>query len=414
MNGSSSGTEGKPSSSYRMAFCVELVTYSYNNFKTKDDPIRLFLSGGAGVGKSIVTNALYEALIRYQKSIKGENPDNVKVVKTAPTGKAAFNINGNTLHSAFKIPANRGFEYCSLDSDRLITIRTQLKKLKLIFIDEISMVGSGMVNFLNLRLQQIMGTKEPFGGISLITVEDLFQLKPVFDKWIFENSQTGYNALANNIWTDHFMLFELTEIMRQKDDKSFAELLNRLREGKQSDDDIHVAVLKQRLVSVGPENGNYPMNKTHLSSTNALVDAHNNALYSLSETNKAQIKAVGIIIGDISHDLKNQMKNKIPDDPTKTMGLYSVVSVAAVAKYDLTTNIDVTDGLTNGAECVIQNIDHRVENSTRPSIIWVSFPHPDIGRKQHREHAHLYNTHINKNWTPVLEVTKQFEINKKR
>ena len=196
MNGSSSGTEGKPSSSYRMAFCVELVTYSYNNFKTKDDPIRLFLSGGAGVGKSIVTNALYEALIRYLNSIKGENPDNVKVVKTAPTGKAAFNINGNTLHSAFKIPANRGFEYCALDSDRLNTIRTQLKKLKLIFIDEISMVGSGTFNFLNLRLQQIMRTNEPFGGISLITVGDLFQLKPVFDKWIFENSQTGYNALA--------------------------------------------------------------------------------------------------------------------------------------------------------------------------------------------------------------------------
>ena len=95
------------------------------------------------------------------------------------------------------------------------------------------------------------------------------------------------------------------------------------------------------------------------------------------------------------------------------MGLYSVVSVAAVAKYYLTTNIDVTDGLTNGAECMIQSIDYRVENSTRPSIIWVSFPHPDIARKHRRQHAHLYNTHINKNWTPVLEVTKQFQINKK-
>ena len=59
-----------------------------------------------------------------------------------------------------------------------------------------------------------------------------------------------------------------------------------------------------------------------------------------------------IIIGDISDDLKKQMKNKIPDDATKTMGLYSVVSVATEVKYDLTTNIDVTDGLTNGAECV--------------------------------------------------------------
>ena len=87
----------------------------------------------------------------------GQNPDDVKVVKTAPTGKAAFNINGNTLNSAFKIPANRRFKYCTLDNNRLNTIGAKLCKLKVIFIDEISMVGNGMFNFLNLRLQQIMG-----------------------------------------------------------------------------------------------------------------------------------------------------------------------------------------------------------------------------------------------------------------
>ena len=168
----------------------------------------MFLSGGARVGKSTVTNALYEALIRFLNSIAGENPDGVKVVKTAPTGKAAFNVKGNTLHAAFNIPANRGYEYCALDSDRLNTIRARLNKLRVIFIDEISMVASGMFNFLNLRLQQIMGTNEPFGGISLITVGDLFQLKPAFDKWIFENSQSGYDEFATNIWTEYFTLFE--------------------------------------------------------------------------------------------------------------------------------------------------------------------------------------------------------------
>ena len=147
-----------------------------HSIKTKNDSLRFFLGGSAGVGKSTVTNALYEALTRFLNSIARENPDDVKVVKAAPTGKAAFNIKGNTLHAAFEIPANRGFQYCALDSDRLNTIRTQLKKLKVIFIDEISMVGSGMFNFLNLRLHQIMGTNEPFGGINLITVGDLFQL----------------------------------------------------------------------------------------------------------------------------------------------------------------------------------------------------------------------------------------------
>ena len=65
----------------------------------------------------------------------------------------------------------RGFGYCALDSrDRLNTIRAKLNKLRVIFIDGI--------NFLNSRLEQIMGTNEPFGGISLVTVGHLFQLKP--------------------------------------------------------------------------------------------------------------------------------------------------------------------------------------------------------------------------------------------
>ena len=170
-----------------------------HSVKTSDDPLRLFLSGGAGVGKSTVTNALYEALIRYLNSIAGETPDEINVIKAAPTGKAAFNIKGNTLHAALKIPANKGFEYCALN-----TIRANLRKLKVVFIDEISMVRSGMFNFLNLRLQQIMGSKEPFG---VITVEDLSQLKPVFDRWIFETPNTSYSALATYLWADFFTLF---------------------------------------------------------------------------------------------------------------------------------------------------------------------------------------------------------------
>ena len=61
-----------------------------------------------------------------------------------------------------------------------------------------------------------MGTNEPFGGLSLVTVRDFFQLKPVFDKWIFENFQSGYNKFATNIWTEYFTHFELTEINETK------------------------------------------------------------------------------------------------------------------------------------------------------------------------------------------------------
>ena len=220
-----------------------------------------------------------------------------------------------------------------------------------------------------------METKELFGGISLITVGDLFQLKPVFDKWIFESSAICYSALASNIWTENFILFELTEIMRQKDGREFAELLNHSRGGKHSEDDV--AILEQRLLKDRPHKDNYPVNMTHLFTTNASVGVHNNTLYTISKTNKAQIKAVEIVVGIL-------------------IVLYSFVSVTTMAKYDLTTNNNVTDGLTNDAECMMENINDRVENSTILSIIWVSFPHPEIGKKLCGEYAHLYKRSINK------------------
>lgn len=123
--------------------------------------------------------------------------------------------------------------------------------LKAIFIDEISMVGCGMFNFKSLRLQEITGVRAPFGGISVIAVGDLFQLKPVMDKLIFSQPNAEYGPNAANLWKDNFSLFELTQIMRQKDDKSFAELLNRLIEGNHTDQDIED--LKKTVTCVKPE-----------------------------------------------------------------------------------------------------------------------------------------------------------------
>ena len=111
--------------------------------------------------------------------------------------------------------------------------------------------------------------------------------------------------------------------MRQKDDKEFAKLLNRLREGEHSKDDI--ALLKQRFLNVRPEEDNYLFNITHLFTTNAPVHAHNNVLYTFYKNDKVEVKAVHIIVGDILDDLTKQIKNKIRDGPTKTIGLYSVV-----------------------------------------------------------------------------------------
>ena len=177
---------------------MEFFYHVLHSIKSNSQPLKLFLSGGARVGKSWVLNILFEAITRHFNHLPGEDPDELKVMKVVPTGKAAFNIGGNTLHSAFQIPANQGFQYTVLDSDRLYTMRNTYRKLKVLFIDDISMVGSGLFNFLNQRLQHIMGSKIAFGGINVIAVGDLFQLQPVFDKWVFENSSSEYSDLARN------------------------------------------------------------------------------------------------------------------------------------------------------------------------------------------------------------------------
>jgi len=89
-----------------------------------------------------VTKALYQAALKYYNNRAGDNFAEIKVLMLAPTGKAAYIIKGNTIHSALAIPAFQSLKtYKRLDSNRLNSLRTQLGGVRLIFIDEISMVG---------------------------------------------------------------------------------------------------------------------------------------------------------------------------------------------------------------------------------------------------------------------------------
>ena len=201
-------------------------------------------------------------------------------------------------------------------------------------------------------------------------------------------------------------MFELSEVMRQREDKDIAEILNRIREGKHTEADI--AVLKKRILNLSPQHPDYPMNSTHLFSTNMAVDQHNHDIFFKSTNEKVKIKAIDIVLGDLSDELKERLKKQIPNDPSKTMGLYSVCSILKDAKYDLTINVSVVDGMTNGAECIIKKVDYRVPGSTRPSIIWVLFQEEHIGKDYRKEYSYLYNQNIDRHWVPILEVTRQF------
>ena len=139
------------------------------------------------------------------------SPDTTKILVCAPTGTAAFNINGQTLHSAFSLPFGNLSNYQSLNADALYKMRTAFKDLKVLFIDEISMVGPNQLLYIHRRLVDLTGCKEPFGGISILVSGDHYQLSPVKQKAVFKQPKDKLANLTGSLWINLFKLFEMTE-----------------------------------------------------------------------------------------------------------------------------------------------------------------------------------------------------------
>eukprot|EP00884_Botryococcus_braunii_P022878 jgi/Botrbrau1/9274/Bobra.0111s0002.1 len=140
-------------------------------------PLRWFVTGGAGTGKSYVINLLRELIIRSYAA-------NDAVLLAAPTGVAAFNIGGVTLYYALKLPFEDGHRavatstYTELSGEKVLELRMLWKKVKFLIIDEISMVGSNTFSNVSRHLIQILCKLTTFGGINIIVVGDFYQLSP--------------------------------------------------------------------------------------------------------------------------------------------------------------------------------------------------------------------------------------------
>ena len=205
----------------------ELCTHVLKAVDTQNDQMCIFIEGGAGVGKTQVAKAIYQSLEKFYSSQPGENPDDLHAIILAPTGMAAYHINGNTIHSGLHIDINKK-DATPLSYSELNTLRSKYNKIKAVFFDEISMVGRELFKKSEKRLREIMGTTKPFGGLHVLAVGDFFQMAPVMDSYIFKDDYINYGPLAINLWTTHFYIYSLTEIMRQQGEKQFCKILNRL------------------------------------------------------------------------------------------------------------------------------------------------------------------------------------------
>lgn len=262
------------------------------------------VSGGAGVGKSRLISAVYQSLLRYYNSIPGNDPNTIKILLCAPTGKAAFQIGGLTLHSSFALPVNQlSSELVPLSADTVNTLHTALLHMKLVIIDEFSMMGAKMFHQVNCRLKQIYKSDADFGGMSVILFGDLRQLAPVGDKWIFAPaSNEPYSAICGTYLWDKFRYFELTEVMRQREDKDFAIALNNMAIGEMTNKDV--TLIRSREM-VGDEV--LPELTIHLFRSNDEVDAFNEKKLSEYKTERAVSLALDLVKGSCTERMRRSL-----------------------------------------------------------------------------------------------------------
>lgn len=179
----------------------------------------VFITGKAGTGKSL--------LLQYFRQNTSK-----KIVVCAPTGVAALNVGGQTIHSLFKIPP----AFIQKDSLRVGSKTAMLlRHVDAVVIDEISMVRPDLMDAIDHLLRQARGNTIPFGGVQIIMFGDLYQLPPVVsDRELhkyFEDNHGGYFFFNAHVWRNTtFEIHELTNIFRQKDE-DFKIVLNAVREG---------------------------------------------------------------------------------------------------------------------------------------------------------------------------------------
>jgi hypothetical protein len=221
------------------------VKYAKDLVKSRRDgnnpPAPIFITGhgGAGAGKSTVI----DIVSKWCHSILSKEGDNTEcpyIVKTAFTGTAASNIEGQTLHSSFGF--NFDNKHYSLSDKTRDEKRTIFKNLKIIIIDEVSMVKSDMLYQLDLKLQELKERVDvPFGGVAILDLGDILQLRPVLGTYPFEkpkNPEFHATFHLQNRW-EMFSVLNLEVNHRQGKDKPYAEILNRIRIGQMTEEDIN-------------------------------------------------------------------------------------------------------------------------------------------------------------------------------
>lgn len=188
----------------------------------------LFITGKAGTGKSTLLQLF-------------RRTTNRRVAVLAPTGVAALNIGGQTIHSFFGFPPHLFNPKELKKKKRYQQLFAQLDTL---IIDEISMVRADLLDHIDYFLRLNLGSSRPFGGLQLVLFGDLFQLPPVVSsaaerQYFSQTYASPYFFAANVIQCFEFQSIELTKVYRQEN-RLFLRLLDAIRLNRADDDELQL------------------------------------------------------------------------------------------------------------------------------------------------------------------------------
>mmetsp|Transcript_41887 Transcript_41887/g.107188 ORF Transcript_41887/g.107188 Transcript_41887/m.107188 type:complete len:142 (+) Transcript_41887:1357-1782(+) len=126
----------------------------------------MILMGTAGTDKSYTVHAICKMCLELL------HPNQQLHLLAAPTGTAAYQINGRTVHALLGLPTKNVTVMSELAPNRKARLEQQWEHIRLLLIDEQSMVGRRMLGMINRRLKQIKGSDRPFGGVHVILIGD--------------------------------------------------------------------------------------------------------------------------------------------------------------------------------------------------------------------------------------------------
>ena len=251
--------------------------------------------------------------------------------------------------------------YKELSSRSVQHLRRLYSATHTLIIDEISMVSSDILLFVHRRLCTIKNNDDFFGGLNVIVIGDFFQLKPV----------NGFYPFENTVLWSLFDTFVLQTNMRQRDSDGYNNLLNRIREGIVTQEDLHT--LSSRLIQ-----NDDPQFSGVLRVFPTLKQVH---AFNKLEQNKISADVVEIHaehqVNEGQLGMDQNIEDFIPADDRDAGGLPRLLRLSIGTRVMLIRNIATDQGLVNGAMGFVQHIEY--ENA-QPIRIFVRFDDESIGR----------------------------------